>query len=244
MAKVNVSQLKDISETLLIPLYSRALLTKGKRPPISDSDTDTVTIVDEIDYDFTRFKTSKGTLAGIACRTCILDNIVKEWLVNRPGDIVIKIGVGIDTRALRFPQSQWYNIDLPEAIQVREKLLTTNETNIAQSAFDFSRMDKIPEKENILIFSEAAMIFFSSGDINTLLLCALDSIFRNSLFVFKTVLRLAVKNIKINGNPLKCSDEDLNDIVRPNLQFQVIGGYMFINYFKKSEIYFSDCLLN
>ena len=230
MAKLNVPHLKNIPETLLIPLYYKSLLTKERHPVITDNDS--VKIVAGIDYDFTKFNANKATLTGVASRTIIFDMIVKEWLSDHPKGIIVNIGAGLDTRPLRFPDARWYNIDLPESIEVREKFITSGETNIAKSAFDFTWMDIIPEKENVLFICEAVLFFFSENDVRSLFQ-AIAANFTNSQFAFETAPHFAVKRMKVNNNPLKWSNQNLSDVTKWSPKLKPLATYSLIDYARK-----------
>ena len=60
-------------------------------------------------------------------------------LYTSPGAVVINIACGLDTRCYRMAgYAHWYNLDLPETMAVREKLLPESGTisQIAMSAMD------------------------------------------------------------------------------------------------------------
>ena len=76
---------------------------------------------------------------GVIARTIVLDRLVSEWLARNPGAVVVNIACGLDTRCYRMRgYSHWYNLDLPETMAVREKLLpeSGNVSQIAMSAMD------------------------------------------------------------------------------------------------------------
>ena len=62
--------------------------------------------------------------SGVIARTIVLDKLVNAFLAAHPGAIVVNIACGLDTRCYRMAGfSHWYNLDLPETIAVRKKLL-------------------------------------------------------------------------------------------------------------------------
>ena len=60
----------------------------------------------------------------VIARTIVLDRLVKAFLESHSGAVVVNIACGLDTRCYRISgYSHWYNLDLPEAIAVRKRLL-------------------------------------------------------------------------------------------------------------------------
>lgn len=117
--------------------------------------------MDKLDYDFQkRFKTStnKMNFWGCSARTVILDRKTKEYINKNPNSTIINIACGLDDRFSRVDNGQitWYNIDFYDIINLREKLIDKHERviNIAYSALDFEWIDKIENKENVLVIAE------------------------------------------------------------------------------------------
>ncbi len=71
-----------ISETMLIPLYARALEAWRKDPDFVDKTA--IKIVESIDYDFSKFNESKSRMSmwGCAVRTKIFDKMTKEYILK------------------------------------------------------------------------------------------------------------------------------------------------------------------
>ena len=77
--------------------------------------------------------------SGVIARTIVLDRLTKAWLSAHPGAVVVNIACGLDTRCYRMSgYAHWYNLDLPETMAVREKLLPESGTisQIAMSAME------------------------------------------------------------------------------------------------------------
>ena len=79
MADKEVSKLTDVPETLLIPLWSRAVETGRKDALITDRKA--VETMSSIEYDFSKFKRSKFSQAGCCIRASLIDNEVKDFAV-------------------------------------------------------------------------------------------------------------------------------------------------------------------
>ena len=110
-----------------------------------------VDLVEKIDYDFSKFKDAWMTQVGCSIRAKILDIQTKRFVQKNPYGIIINIGCGLDTRFFRVDNGKlkWYELDLPESMEVREKFF--NETDrykmISKSVFDFSWISDI-KKDN------------------------------------------------------------------------------------------------
>ena len=129
-------RLSGVPETMLQTVYARAKESRG-RGAIHDAKAEG--IIERLDYDFSLADKDAAMHSGVIARTIVLDRLTKEWLAKHPGAVVVNIACGLDTRCYRISgYSHWYNLDLPEAIAVREKLLPESGviSQIAMSAMD------------------------------------------------------------------------------------------------------------
>ena len=77
--------------------------------------------------------------SGVIARTIVLDRLVGKWLAAHPGAVVVNIACGLDTRCYRMNgYAHWYDLDLPETMAVRERLLPAEGaiSQIAMSAME------------------------------------------------------------------------------------------------------------
>ncbi len=129
-------KLSGVPETMLQTVYARA---KESRTRGAIRDTKAEETIGRIDYDFSLADKDAAMHSGVIARTIVLDRLVKDWLAKNPGAVVLNIACGLDTRCYRMEgYSHWYNLDLPETIGVREKLLPEDGavSQIAMSAMD------------------------------------------------------------------------------------------------------------
>ena len=152
--KVNVT---GVPETMIQTLYARAKESEKRNSKIQD--TMAVEIVAKLDYDFSNADKDKAMSYGVVARTIVLDELVEKYLSSHPDTVVINIASGLDTRCYRMNGKylRWYNIDLPETMQIREKFLTENGPvyQITKSAMDASYVDEIEYAgENVLVVIE------------------------------------------------------------------------------------------
>ena len=126
--------LSGVSETMLQTVYARAK-ESATRGIIHDKKAEE--IVAELNYDFSKADNDSTMSNGVIARTLVLDKMVDRWLSDNPDGVVLNIACGLDTRCYRMTNySHWYNLDLPETISVRSKILNENEkiSQISMSA--------------------------------------------------------------------------------------------------------------
>ncbi len=85
-----------------------------------------------IDYDFDRFKGARMSQPGCCGRAALIDDEVRAFIRQHPDAVVAQIGAGIDARFERLGRpaiTAWVDMDLPEVIALRRRLLPAS-TNI------------------------------------------------------------------------------------------------------------------
>jgi len=160
---IDVSALTNVPETLLIPLYFKA---KETREQGVVNDPLAVELADRIDYDFRKYDRDSKTQIAVAVRTILFNGIVDELSARHNDLVVVNLGAGLDTRPEYYPRLNWYNIDFPEVVAIRNKAFPhTNATNIAKSILDFSWMAEIDEKQHVLFIAEGVLMYLEEKDV-------------------------------------------------------------------------------
>ena len=120
--------LSGVTETLLVTLYLRAM--ESQRPDALIKDEKAVELVNKMNYDFNRIKLlhlSEENKTVIILRNREFDRYALDFLARHPDAVVVHIGCGLDSRfervAERNGQVEWYDLDLPEVIELRRNLL-------------------------------------------------------------------------------------------------------------------------
>ena len=123
--KINLS---GVPETMLQTIYARAKESRG-RGEIHDAKAEE--IIEKLDYDFSLADKDTAMRSGVIARTIVLDKLTKSWLAAHSGAVVINSACGLDTRCYRMSgYAHWYNLDLPETMAVREKLLQIGRAHV------------------------------------------------------------------------------------------------------------------
>ena len=157
--------LSGVPETMLQTVYARAKETKT-RGAITDNKA--VEIIDRLDYDFSMADKDAAMHSGVIARTIVLDKVVKTYLAGHGGAVVVNIACGLDTRCYRMSDySHWYNLDLPETIAVREKLLPESRkiSQITMSAMDDWGGEIKGTSTDVLVIIEGLTMYLSESDV-------------------------------------------------------------------------------
>ena len=166
------TKLSGVAETLLIPLWARA--EEMKRSDALIRDDFAVRLVEQIDYDFAKFARAKHSQTGVAVRSYILDHETKAFIEKHPEAVCINLACGLDTRFYRIDNGQidWYNLDLPDVMELRQNLLAEEGArihNLAASVFDSGWLEKVEhEGRPVLILLEGAAMYFSEQEMRSL----------------------------------------------------------------------------
>lgn len=113
---------------------------------------------------------------AIAIRTDILDRLVLRHFQAHPGGSLLELGCGFSTRfaRLNLNQGHWYDLDLPELIELRGSLgfpAAPLHWHIAHSAFEYEWLDylKAEKPEEMLILAEGLLMYFPLNQVRELL---------------------------------------------------------------------------
>ncbi len=128
--------LSGVPETMLQTVYARA---KESRTRGAIHDAKAEELIDKLDYDFSLADKDAAMHSGVIARTIVLDALTQTYLEKHHGAVVVNIACGLDTRCCRVSgYSHWYNLDLPDTIAVRERIMpeSGSVSQIAMSAMD------------------------------------------------------------------------------------------------------------
>ena len=158
-------KLSGVPETMLQTVYARAKESMG-RGAIHDRKAEE--IIGNLDYDFSLADKDAAMHSGVIARTIVLDRLVGAWLEKNPGAVVVNIACGLDTRCYRMNgYSHWYNLDLPQTIAVRKKLLPEAGviSQIAMSAMENWGGEISEHDVPALVIIEGLTMYLSEADV-------------------------------------------------------------------------------
>lgn len=160
--------LSGAMETLLIPLYGRAQMSRRGLFP----DTDAEQAVARIDYDFSRLKIRDKTQLMLSLRSALLDDFTTAYLREHREAAVLYLGCGLDPRARRLhePAVRWYDLDFPEVIAIKRQLFdeTPRYSMLASSVTEWGWLDAVAGGGDVLVIAEGLFMYLGEDDIRTL----------------------------------------------------------------------------
>ena len=136
--------------------------------------------------------------SGVIARTIVLDKLVNAFLAAHPGAIVVNIACGLDTRCYRMAGfSHWYNLDLPETIAVRKKLLPESGaiSQIALSAMDDWSGQIAESGAPALIVIEGLTMYLTQADVQRIF-AVIARRFSRATVLVETMNPMVVKRFK------------------------------------------------
>jgi len=226
-----VPELKNVSETLLVPLYFRAkeTLETGKI-----QDFAAVEILKKIQYDFRKMSDDKDTQKLITTRTQILDKIVSEYVPKREKTVIVNLGAGLDTRHMRFDKSiKWYHLDLEKPMQLRKLFFGKDDIHITKDILDFSWIEDIDERKDVLIIIEGVSMYLKEEEVKSIFR-AISSKFKNSYIAFDTIPKSFVnikehQSIDMKQAPFQWGNDDLSEIEKWEFGFEKVENYHYVS---------------
>lgn len=164
----------DVQSTMLITLFLRAAESKDPHPVLGDHFAQEA--VERIEHDWT--KIDKPSIIRnrflVALRSQQFDNWTAEFLGRHPQATVLQLACGLDARAFRLSLHsgvRWFDVDLPDVIDLRRELYTDTERYrmIAASVTDPTWLDDIPADQPVLIIAEGLLMYLHEPEVAHLL---------------------------------------------------------------------------
>jgi methyltransferase (TIGR00027 family) len=176
MTDIPAIDLDGVAETLLLTLYIRALETE--RPDALLKDPQALDLVRRAGPAFDRIKQvqmDEEDRVAIILRNLEIDNLTRDFLARHREAAVVHIGCGLDSRFERVDngRAQWYDLDLPEVIDLRRKLLGGDSPRyhlLAASAFDGKWFEAlVRDRERAFLFlAEGVLQYFTEAQVKSL----------------------------------------------------------------------------
>lgn len=189
-----------VQETLVIPLYGRKMCSQLY--PNLYRDETAIWLVEQVDYDFSALAAqAKSTMhqfgfLEVAMRQSDLAWEVRDYLKTHPNAAVVNLGCGLDDtgRACDNGTCRIYNLDFPDVIAVRDKLLPAGEreTNIGCDLNDTAWFARIDASGGAVFFAAGVFYYFLTEQVKALV-CAMAAAFPGGKIVFDAANRQAVK---------------------------------------------------
>lgn len=195
-----------VQETLVIPLYGRRLCSRMF--PTLFQDESAAELMERIDYDFSELERQSNSLMQVfgalevAMRQSDLAWEVGDYLKAHPKAAIINLGCGLDNtgRSCDNGDCKVYNIDLPDVIELRNRLLPSGprERNLALDLNDPAWMDAIDADpaDGTVLFAAGVFYYFTTKQVQRLVISMAER-FPGGRLVFdgagKTSVKLMLK---------------------------------------------------
>lgn len=162
--KIDAGALTGVSETALLTLYGRAF--QAGHPQAILDDPMAIRLVESIQFDFEKFG-RKGQ--EMALRSLAFDRAAVEYLTAHPRATVVALAEGLQTTFWRLTETlpdaefRWLSVDFQPIVDLRKRLLPTDPriTYLAQSALDYSWMERVDTTHEVFITAEGLLMYLA-----------------------------------------------------------------------------------
>src|SRR5512143_4308797 len=128
MSEATKPNLSGVAETLLITLYIRAM--ESQRPDALIKDERAEALARQLDQESLRKTlalTDDFSRVAVILKGREFDRFARDFMARHPDAVVVHIGCGLDTRFERVAECdgrvEWYDLDLPDVIELRRKFI-------------------------------------------------------------------------------------------------------------------------
>jgi methyltransferase (TIGR00027 family) len=178
MSETTNQDLSGVAKTLLITLYIRAV--ESQRPDALIKDKRAEELVRQLDQESLRKTlalTDDFSRVAVILKGREFDCFAQDFLVRHPDAVVVHIGCGLDTRFGRVDNGrvEWYDLDLPDVIELRRKLVGGEGARhhfLACSVLDSAWLDTVGahRQRPFLFLAEGVFMYFEEAQVKSLVL--------------------------------------------------------------------------
>ncbi len=178
MSEITNQRLSGVPETSLITLYIRAIESQRTDALIKDERAEAV--VRQMDQEYlqkTTALTDDSSRLVLILKTREFDRHTQDFLRRHPEAAVVHIGCGMDTRFERVDNGrvEWYDLDLPEIIELRRKLIGGEGARhhfLAGSVFEDAWLEAVRAHQShpFLFLAEGVFMYFTEAQVKSLIL--------------------------------------------------------------------------
>lgn len=182
MSEIDSQSLSGVAETLLLPLYIRAM--ESKRPDALIKDDKAIALIEKLNPDsswIAKMRVDEDDKVGLALRNREFDRYARDFLARHPDAVIIHIGCGLDSRFERVDNGavEWYDLDLPEVIELRRKLIGGEGERyhlLGGSVFDSAWLETVAAHSQrcFLFLAEGVFMYFEEAQVKSLFLTLSD----------------------------------------------------------------------
>ena len=168
--------MKPVSETAFYCCGAR-MLDAQSHHPIANDTLASVFMADGGKAIFHQFRREKIANTSCVVRHHLIDIGILNFLEQHPDGTVILLGAGFDTRAFRFRQGHWIELDEHALIDYKEKRLPASDcpNPLQRFGIDFSTdeldkcLTKLSDKQPVLFVIEGVSMYLDNAQMTALL---------------------------------------------------------------------------
>ncbi len=154
-------------QTMLATLYAKSLDADASPSILGDHYAKAA--VARIEYDWETTAIDARRAPSVAVRSKHFDNWVRQFIDVHREAVVLHAGCGLDARVYRLDPPagvQWYDVDYPEVIGLRERLYParTNYRMLPASVTDPAWLAEIPADRPTLFLGEGLTMYLKKDD--------------------------------------------------------------------------------
>ena len=202
-----MSKFEGVADTLYIPLTARIYVSEHF--PEYFRDDKAVSLKSEMPYEEIASKSSEYFQMAGACRFYNTDQMVKAFIDWHEKCNIVNVGCGLETSYFRIKpdplKAVFYEMDLPEVIEARRKVLGESENDVLISGdmFDFVWAENIDKSLPTLVTVIGVFQYFEEEKVISFLK-RLKEVFPGVEVIFDAMTGRAIKYandyIKKTGN--------------------------------------------
>jgi O-methyltransferase involved in polyketide biosynthesis len=194
----SIAELTAVQRVSLLTLRLRALDARSDTPILGDALS--VQVAERLGLDLTS-KISRSMVLVHAVRDRMLDRLVSRFVADHPTAVVVDLGCGLDTRRHRCnppPGVDWYDVDFPAVIGLRERLLPDGAHLIGADVTATAWLDELPRERPAIVVTNGLMLLLTA-EAFIALTRAVTAHFDSGELAFNAYSRLALRNSRRAG---------------------------------------------
>ena len=169
---MDVGELQPLEQTALLTVYARAVDSREPSPILGDTLADQV--VSKIDYNFANLGANRSVVCLVALRAKLLDDRIRAFTARHSDAVLVDLGAGLSSALFRVdppPTVDWYNVDLPAVIGLRDALLPHRDGShsVSASVVNSGWVTTIPADRPTMVFADGLFAFLSEQAVITVL---------------------------------------------------------------------------
>lgn len=228
MSEKTFLNLNKLPETALITLWAKGV-EYARTDDALLRDAEAARLLAAIDYDFSKFEKAVMSQVGCCARAALIDDHVCRFLERYPDAVVIQLGCGLDARYERLgkpPVTAWYDLDLPEMIQIRSTLLPPSGNRYLEgSLFDTAWTETVTAHgKPVLVLLEGVLMYFDEDEVRRFFVMLAERL-SHAEAVFDSIPPLLLRHARRHDALRKIDGDDAPEFRWAPKDMRIIESY-------------------